>query len=125
MSFVNPIWTGVPDPSARDGWTIQWLNLTTANNEGVGVGSGDNVVGHADRSVQIEGTFGAGGNLVIEGTIDGVNYETLHDPSMTPLSFTGPGIKPILEAVLEIRPRLSGGDGTSSINVTMLLRKLR
>jgi hypothetical protein len=79
--------------------------------------------GWADRSVQVAGTFGAGGTCLIEGTNDGTNYVTLADPQGVALSITAAGLKEISQIVKLIRPRVSAGDGTTSITVTLLARK--
>jgi hypothetical protein len=92
---------------------------------GIPVSATDNIAGHADRSVQIGGTFGSGGTVAIEGSNDAVNFSTLNDPSSTPLVLTAPVIKGILEAVRQIRPHIVGGDGTTSMTVSLMMRKLR
>jgi hypothetical protein len=55
----------------------------------------------ADKSVQASGTFTA---LTIEGSNDGTNWATLHDNTGAALTFTGPGIKVVLENTLFMRP---------------------
>lgn len=73
-----------------------------------------------DRSVQVSGTFGAGGTLVIEGSNDGTNYYTLNDLQGTTLSFTSARLEGISEMPLYIRPRVTAGDGTTSLNVFLV-----
>jgi len=73
-----------------------------------------------DRSIQVNGTFGAGGTVVIEGSLDGTNYVTLSDLQGTALSFTAAGLEGVTEAVTFIRPRVSAGDGTTSLDVFIL-----
>lgn len=75
-----------------------------------------------DRSVQVTGTFG-GASLLFEGSNDGVNYATLTDPQGNLLSFNSPKIEQVMELTLFVRPHVSGGDGTTSITVTTLLRR--
>lgn len=75
----------------------------------------------ADRSVQVEGTFGAA-TVVIQGSNDGTNWQTLRDPQGVALSFTTAGLKQVLETTRFIRPSSSGGTGTAA-TVTMLMRK--
>jgi hypothetical protein len=77
---------------------------------------------YADKSAQVVGTFGAGGTLRIEGSLDGDNYSALTDPQGNDLDFTEAKIEAISEAVRYVRPRVVGGDGTTLLNVTMLLR---
>lgn len=76
----------------------------------------------ADRSVQVVGTFGAGGNVRIEGSINGTDYAPLTDPQGNALDIGGAKIEAISEVVRYIRPRVTAGDGTTSLTVTMLLK---
>lgn len=76
----------------------------------------------ADRSVQVTGTFGLGGMVVIEGSLDGSNYATLTDPQGNALAFAAAKIEAISEVVRWIRPRVTSGDGTTALTVTMLLK---
>lgn len=84
-------------------------------------------VGYAifpDRSIQVTGTLGAGGTFVIEGSNDGVNYVTLHDPQGVALSKTALGIYQIEELTQFMRPRVTAGDGTTSLVFTMIIKGL-
>lgn len=74
---------------------------------------------YADKSVQVSGTFTTA-TLLIEGSIDGSTYAVLTDYSNTSLSFTSAGIKGITENVKYIRPRSSGGDGSTALTVNIL-----
>lgn len=78
----------------------------------------------ADKSVQVSGTFG-GATLIIEGTNDGVTYHTLNDPFSNATSFTSAGLKAVVESPMGIRPRVTGGDGTTSITVTLAARRVQ
>lgn len=78
---------------------------------------------YADRSVQVAGTFGAGGLVVIEGSNDSSIYATLNDPQGNAISITGPKIETISEIVVAIRPKVTVGDVTTSVNISMLVRK--
>ena len=80
----------------------------------------------ADRSIQVLGTFGTGGTVLIEGSNDKTsptNWATLRDPAGNNLSITSAGIKQVLEFTRWIRPRVSAGDGTTSITVQMLVAR--
>ena len=79
--------------------------------------------GSGDRTVQIQGTFGAGGTVVIEGSIDRSNWYTLRDPQGANLSFTSAGLKAVLENVPFIRPRVTAGDGTTQIDALLNIRR--
>lgn len=104
-----------------------WTALTTSQ---VGVALGDSRIhvehaNYADRSVQVSGTFGAGGTLVLEGSNDGgANYFTLNDAFGNALSFTSGALKQITESVERVRPNVTGGDGTTSLNVNLFMRKI-
>lgn len=76
----------------------------------------------SDRSVQVSGTFGTGGTCVIEGSNDGVTWFTLSSPANSTLSFTQAGLKQIVEACRHVRPRITAGDGTTAIAVSLFMR---
>jgi hypothetical protein len=80
---------------------------------------------YADRSVQITGTFGAGGTCVIQGSNDGTNWATLADPQGNLLSHTDTKIEAILELTRYLRPYVSGGDGTTNLTATMVARGIQ
>lgn len=75
----------------------------------------------ADRSVQIVGTFGVGGSVTIEGTNDGTNYVALTDPQGNAITKTAAAIEAVSEVPRSIRPRVTAGDGTTSLSVYLLL----
>jgi hypothetical protein len=78
----------------------------------------------ADRTIQVFGTFGSGGTVLIEGSNDGTNWATLNDAFGTTMSVTSASIKQLAEATLYMRPRVSAGDGTTSITVIVCARKI-
>ena len=89
----------------------------------------------SDKSVQVLGTFGAGGNARIEGSnkqayntslsggasagLGASDYATLNDPQANALDFTSAKIEQVLENPNAIRPRVTAGDGTTSLTVVM------
>jgi hypothetical protein len=77
----------------------------------------------ADRSVQVQGTWGAAGGLAIEGSNDGTNYSTLNHAQGTAATFSADGLKQIVEVPRFARARVTGGDGTTNLNVTFCLRR--
>jgi hypothetical protein len=107
---------GIGNASSR---VITWANLTQAGSD---VGGEVSWVGFPDRAVQVAGTFGVGGAVVIEGSIDGSNYAPLTDPQGNALSFTAAKIEAISELVRFIRPRVTAGDGTTSLTVSLIVR---
>jgi hypothetical protein len=78
---------------------------------------------HADRSVQVAGVFGTGGTVLIEGSVDEANFATLSDPQGIALSLTAAKVKAISEMTTVVRPRVSAGDGTTALTVTMIVRR--
>jgi hypothetical protein len=76
----------------------------------------------ADRSVQVTGEFGVGGLVRIEGSINGTDYAPLTDPQGNNLDINTAKIEAISELVRWIRPRVTAGDGSTAITVTMLLK---
>lgn len=77
----------------------------------------------ADRSVQVVGTFGAGGSVRIEGSNDGTNFVALTDPQGNALDITAAKIEQLQELALKVRPRVTAGDGSTNLTVLLLARK--
>lgn len=77
----------------------------------------------ADKSVQVAGTFGTGGTVVLQGSNDNTNWATLTDPQGSNLSFTAAGLKAVGPATLYVRPAVTGGDGTTSLTVTLFAKE--
>ena len=78
---------------------------------------------YADLTATFEGTFGAGGTILLEGSLDGVNYITLTDPQGTSISKTAASIESVVEAPRYIRPRVSAGDGTTNLQCRIMARR--
>ena len=78
---------------------------------------------YTDKSVQVTGIFGAGGSVAIEGSNDGVNFAVLNDPQGNPLNFTSAKLLMVTEATLYVRPRVTGGDGTTNLSVILLMKE--
>jgi hypothetical protein len=74
------------------------------------------------HSVQVHGEFGAGGSVVIEGSIDGEKWESIDQSPGFPLNFTIEGLEKVGTCPLWIRPRAEGSSVTK-INVYLLMRK--
>jgi len=110
--------TGVVTTYGDRAHVITWTLLANGDS-----GSILEMPGSSDRSVQVTGTFGVGGNLRIEGSNDGTNYSVLTDPQGNALDFTATKIEAVLELTRYIRPRVTAGDGTTSITVSMLVKK--
>lgn len=78
---------------------------------------------YSDRSVQVSGTFGSGGTVVIEGSNNGTDWAVLSDPKGYSLSVTSADIAGVVEMTRYIRPRVSAGDGSTNLEVSMFLRR--
>lgn len=97
---------------------ITWPNMANGD-----TGNPFILAQYADRSIQVEGTFGAAGTLLLEGTNNNTAWRTLRDPFSNSISITTPNIEAVSELVLGIRPRVSSGDATTSLTVSALVRK--
>ena len=80
---------------------------------------------YADRSVQVLGTFGAGGSAQMEGSnTDGsLNFIPLTDPQGNALTFTSGRIEQLEELTKQVRPHVTAGDGTTNLTVVVLARR--
>lgn len=99
------------------GWKVVWAGMVNGD-----VGAAVSFPGFADRTVQVEGTFGTGGSVAAEGSNDATNFRALTDPQGTAIAITSAGIKAITEACVQVRPHVTAGDGTTSLTVTMFFR---
>ena len=79
----------------------------------------------SDRTVHVKGTYG-GATVRIEGSCDvaasGQDWILLSDPQGNDLDFVAADkqIEAVQEAAYQIRPNVSGGDGTTAVTVTIL-----
>ena len=86
------------------------------------VGSSISFPQSTDRSVQVTGTFGAGGSLNIVGSNDGgTTWAVLTDPQGNALTFTATKIEAISELPALIRPEVIAGDGTTDLDVFIFM----
>ena len=98
-----------------------WTPLTTTNADG----SPFEFVDWADRTIQLTGTFGVGGTLIIEGSnlatppATSVAAHTLNDPQGNALSFTAAKMEQVLEMPRWIRPRVTGGEAVEIKRVAL------
>ncbi len=115
MATVTPTITRVSLDSNRS-WVVSWLAMANGD-----TGGPVTLPAHADRSVQLGGTFSVGGTVVIEGSNDGTTYLTLDDFQGNAMSFTAADIESVSQVTRFIRPDISAGDGSTSIDVYLLL----
>jgi hypothetical protein len=78
---------------------------------------------HADRNVQVFGTFGVGGSIKLEGSSNGSNWDTLKDMDNADVVFTAAGTKMVRENAPYIRPSVTAGDGTTALTAVVTARK--
>jgi hypothetical protein len=110
-----------PSPENPIGWQVTWPNLTFATND---TGAPLDLEGFADRSIQVAGTFGSGGNVEFQGSNDGATFNVLHDPYGGTLEFNGSNrITHLTEIPMLMRPAVTAGDGTTSLTVSMFIRR--
>jgi hypothetical protein len=77
---------------------------------------------YSDRSVQVVGTFGAGGSVTLQGSNDGgTTWATLLDPAGAALTFTATGLRQVVTLPALTRPLVTAGDGTTSLNVYLFM----
>jgi hypothetical protein len=121
MASIKPLQAFAANSDNRDGWIVTWSNM---QNGDIGVAPTD-LIGFADHTVQVEGTFGAGGTCQILGSLDNINNRQLTDPQGNLLNIVSPAIKQVTEACLYMIPKISSGDGTTNLTVTALFRRTK
>jgi len=82
------------------------------------------VATYAEKSVQVTGTFGGGGSVNIEGSNDPGGsplYNLLEDPWDHDLVIAASVLERIVENPYMIRPRITAGDGTTSLSIRLTI----
>jgi hypothetical protein len=101
----------------HNSFVVSWLPLASGDE-----GSAARFSQYTDKSVQVSGIFG-GATLRFEGSNDGTTYFPLTDPQGNALDFTSAKLKAVTEATLWVRPRVVGGDGTTNLAVSVLMKE--
>ncbi len=116
MAVIAPTYTTV----GGDGSVvkIQWANMANGD-----TGTPISFTQWADRSIQVSGTFGAGGNLRWQGSNNETTYDTLTDPQGNALDIGAAKTEAITEITVLARPNVTAGDGTTSMTVTLVARR--
>src|SRR5512138_645561 len=83
----------------------------------------------SDKTVQVTGTFGASGKVIIEGSnkplaSEDADFATLNDPQGNVLEITAAKVEAILENPMYIRPHVTVGDGTTALTVRVVGRNV-
>ena len=117
MATVNHI--HVPTYVGASSYRTTWSSLTTSNTDGQPL----SIPAMSDRSVQITGTP-SGCTVIMQGSNEEtpVTWATLHDAGGNVITSTVAGVFFIAENTNHIRPLISGGDGSTDINVIVLGR---
>lgn len=118
MANVSPVYS---QPPGTLNIKSTWTPLTTANPNGVGTRKLGNF---PDRTVTYEGTFG-GVTVALEGSnnsTDGVDgtWLPMTDPQGNAIQKTAAAVESVMEAPEWIRPKTTGGDGTTAITVRIV-----
>lgn len=88
--------------------------------------NGDNTasvptLGFDEATVALSGTFGAGGSVTVEGSIDNIIWYAV--PSAVGLPITAAGVAALPNLFSRfLRARVTAGDGTTSLTAVFLLR---
>lgn len=145
MAIRTPTIIPVYGQTNLDGYQVVWSGMQNGD-VGAGVGStiaavtpqggattvpavsapgGGFMSGFADKTIAAVGTFGTGGSVACEGSLDGgSNWFALTPPtSATPIALTAASLAAVTEAVIWVRPHVTAGDGTTLLTVTMYFRK--
>lgn len=78
---------------------------------------------YSDRSVQVKGTFTTA-TAVLQGSNDGgVTWNPLTDPQGTAISKVAVSHEQVTEVAELTRPLLTGADGTTAIQVDVVIRR--
>ena len=118
MAVVTPVIVTNNPPGDGSIITYSWTMVTNLD-----TGAPMPFAQWADRSVQMSGTWGAGGGTITwEGSNDGVTYFALSDPQTNAIAKTADALEQVVEATLWARPRVSVASVTSVV-VTLLARR--
>ncbi len=109
------------DPNGQRGVVlVVWTGLLNGDD-----GAPVELPGYPDASVEFGGTFSTNGTILMEGSNAGSAYATLTDPQGNNISKTAAGVEQIQELMRYLRPRVSNGDGSTSLVATMIARRNR
>lgn len=106
-------------PAAIPTCLLTWTSLDSDD-------SGDpaDMLDYPSMTVAVSGTFGAAGSVTVQGSLDGTNWFAMTDAQGNAITKTSAGIEEIVEAPRYVRPLVTGGDGTTSLTVKILCRRV-
>lgn len=93
---------------------ITWDNLANGDQ-----GDWVDISKYTDLTIQFDGTFGIGGTIRLEGSNDANSAFTLTDPQDNSISVTAAALEQVLENPRFVRPNVTAGDGTTSLNARL------
>ena len=100
--------------------TYIWEALVSGSLDGESIELPD----HADKSVQVVGTFNTA-TIALQGSNDGTNWESLSDPQGNAIEMTTTGLKQILENTRFVRPLVTSVGGSTNVDVFLHVRANR
>lgn len=105
----------------NDGFVIATWTGLDADDAGAGLILG----GSYELTVQATGTFGAGGNVALQGSNDGTTWGAMPNPGGTTIGL-GDAV-PDFCAIRPryVRPKVTAGDGTTDLTVTLVAQRRR
>lgn len=109
-----------PDTHMGPGRTLVSVAASMANGDSTAAVT---TMGFDEGVVLVTGTFGVGGSVTAEGSIDGTTWYALPGAAGAVIAITavGAAVVPILGGRF-IRARVTAGDGTTALIASILLR---
>ena len=103
--------------NSRNYYVLVWDNLDEADTAPNVVNMPSNVA----LKMKVAGSFGTGGHVTLQGSMDGVTYTALNDSAGTPIDLTAAGqVQVSADHVYRyIRPMVTAGT-TVDVDVTVL-----
>lgn len=120
---VQPVNT-VQTPNSQDNRSVSMVSWGTV---GTPIANGDTgapitIPQKNDISFQVDGTFGAGGSVSLEGSNDGTHYYVLKDKWGNAATLTAAGVIACNTTMRNYRPHCTAGDGTTALVVTAVFK---
>lgn len=104
--------TGSGSVSNQKYWKHEWETLTNGD-----TGAPARPRGAKSLTVQVLGTFGASGEVTMQGSLDGTNWFTLEDEQGNGIVISSAGSATVSSQVEFVRPNVTNGDGTTDLDV--------
>jgi len=124
MPTISPTYADIVDTQGGAGTVGKIVTWGPMANGDTGSPVPQNLVEFSDRSFQVEGTFGTGGALLVEGSNDKSNFRTVNNINGLAISITSAGIQQVTVVCAQQRPHVNAGDTTTSLTVTAVLRRM-